>query len=126
MRTLRQFLQGKKTYISAAVIALAAGIGYLTGAVNGAAATAMLGFAGTAAGLGAKSERNAAVAMTLLGDLKEMIAQHRIDPRKLGTDVAKSLFTEVSSLKSPPIAVAGTSTVGTGNAQRNVTEDTSK
>ena len=59
MNRIREFLKGKKTYLSAAGLAIVAGLGWWFNAFNGTVATGMLAMAAGLAGLGAKSDRAA-------------------------------------------------------------------
>ena len=96
MQNIKVFLQGKKTYLSAALIALAAIAGWWVGAVNETQAVAMLGVAGAAAGLGAKSQRTAEAVLTVLGDIRSVQAKQaagqKIDPKQLAADLGKAVL----------------------------------
>lgn len=76
MKNVIIFLQGKKTYISAAALALVAILGWWLGAINETNALALLSAAGVAAGLGAKSERYGQLLLTALSDVRDAQAQH--------------------------------------------------
>jgi hypothetical protein len=111
MQEIKQFLQGKKTYLSATAIALTAICGWWFGTLDNTQAVALLSVAGAAAGLGAKSQRTAETVLTTLADLRQAQAKNvvgqKIDPRQLATDVAKNLFSSVmSSGFSPKVAAS--------------------
>ncbi|HKV94899.1 MAG TPA: hypothetical protein VJW20_20305 [Candidatus Angelobacter sp.] len=95
MQNLVKFLQGKKTYLSAFVIALAAICGWWFNTLDNSQAMALLGIAGTAAGLGAKGERYAAAALTILEDLRQAQQQHtagqKVDVAHLAEEIAKKI-----------------------------------
>jgi hypothetical protein len=97
MQNIKSFLQGKKTYISAALIALVAIVGWWLGVVSEPQALAMLGIAGVGAGLGAKSERTAEAILTVLGDIRSSQAQaaasgKKIDAKQLAVDLGKEVL----------------------------------
>jgi hypothetical protein len=89
MANIAKFLQGKKTYISAAALALAAILGWWFGAINDANALALLSLAGAAAGLGAKSQRNAELMMAALGSVRAAQAGHTSVIKALQGQVVK-------------------------------------
>lgn len=66
-----KWLQGKKTYISAAVLLLTAVVGWWFGAINGTEATGMIAGAFGLAGLGARSARYAQMTFAALEDVKQ-------------------------------------------------------
>lgn len=76
MANILTFLQGKKTYISAAVLAFVAIAGWWFGAINDTNFMALLSIAGAAAGLGAKSERNAQLVLGALETVRAAQAGH--------------------------------------------------
>ncbi|HEX5234152.1 MAG TPA: hypothetical protein VFW25_02350 [Silvibacterium sp.] len=72
MKKLRAWLVGKKTYIVAGAVALAALAGVFFGKLSFAQATALLGFAGAIAGLGAKIDHHAAQVTAVLTDVAKL------------------------------------------------------
>ncbi|MBZ5533083.1 MAG: hypothetical protein LAO20_16760 [Acidobacteriia bacterium] len=72
MNRIREFLKGKKTYLSAAGLAIVAGLGWWFNAFNGTVATGMLAMAAGLAGLGAKSDRAAQMTMIALEDVRRV------------------------------------------------------
>jgi hypothetical protein len=76
MLNLKNWLQGKKTYISAAALGLVAIAGFLLGYLGGTEATGMLATAGGLAGLGAKSQRTADEVMTALAEVQTLQRAH--------------------------------------------------
>jgi hypothetical protein len=95
MQSLKQFLQGKKTYFSAIVIAIAALCGWWFGTIDNATAVAMLGVAGAAAGLGAKSQRTAEIFLSTLADLRQAqavnAAGQKVDHKQIAAEVIKQM-----------------------------------
>src|SRR5215471_16881671 len=71
-----KFLQGKKTYIGAAGLFLAAVLGWWFGAVNGTEATAMIAGAFSLVGLGARSTRYAELTLQALEEIKNSPRSH--------------------------------------------------
>jgi len=65
-----KWLEGKKTWIGAGLLAVAAVAGYWFGALDGTVATAMLGFALTAVGLGDKADRYVPQILAALDNLR--------------------------------------------------------
>jgi hypothetical protein len=78
MTKLRALLVGKKTYIVAGAMALAALAGVFFGKISFAQATALLGFAGAIAGLGAKIDHHAAQVTAVLADVAKLGADAAI------------------------------------------------
>src|SRR5262245_50584749 len=72
MQKIKEFLQGKKTYIGAAGLALTSILGWWFGALNGVLATGMLTAAFSIAGLGAKSDRLASETFEALNEAKRV------------------------------------------------------
>jgi hypothetical protein len=72
MQKIKQFLVGKKTYISASALALIAILGWWTGVIPGAVASGMLAAAFGIAGLAAKADRLAAVTLEALNEAKRV------------------------------------------------------
>jgi hypothetical protein len=70
MGEIRQFLQGKKTYISAALSSIVALAGWWFGAIDTTNAAALLATAGAVAGLGAKAQRTSQLVLTALNDIR--------------------------------------------------------
>lgn len=66
------FFTGKKTYIGAAILALAACAGYYVGSFDGPTTTLFLGTALTAAGLGSKVQRYAPAILASLQEIKKV------------------------------------------------------
>jgi hypothetical protein len=102
MQNIKDFLQGKKTYISAALIALVAIVGWWLGVVSEPQALAMLGVAGVGAGLGAKSERTAEAILAVLGDIRSAQAQaaaagKKIDAKQLAVDLSKEVLSNFAA-----------------------------
>jgi hypothetical protein len=121
MTQIRKFLQGKKTYLSAAALALAAILGWYFGYIDGTQATAMLATAGIGAGLGAKSNR---VAQDLMAGLTSIryaqvtaAQQHKpVDVKQLAGEVAKHVASEVIAAvanNTVVVPVAASTVVGT-------------
>jgi hypothetical protein len=90
MEKIRQILQGKKTYISAAALALVAIVGWWLGAVDNTNASALLCAAGALAGLGAKSQRTAEAVLDALQEIKYVQQAHA--EGKLGSPEAVIAF----------------------------------
>jgi hypothetical protein len=115
MHQLKEFLQGKKTYISAAALGLVAAIGFLLGYIGGTEATALLSAAGALAGLGAKSQRTADVIMTALAEVRQVQARtavgQKIDTKALVADLSKQLFQQIVA-SGGVVPVPGTPFVG--------------
>lgn len=98
MQQIKQFLQGKKTYLSAALIALVACFGWWFGVIGDTEALSLLGVAGAAAGLGAKSERTSEAILTVLRDMRQVQATsavgQKIDPKTFVADLSKQLMSQ--------------------------------
>jgi hypothetical protein len=87
-------LQGKKTYISAAALALVAILGWWFGALSQANALALLCLAGASAGLGAKSERYAQATLAALSNVRDAQAQHKpLDIKALAAEIIQNVTT---------------------------------
>ena len=101
MQQIKQFLQGKKTYFSAALIALVAVCGWWFGVLDDTHALALLGAAGVAAGLGAKSQRTAEAIMTVLSDIRSVQAKaavgQKIDPKQFAADLSKQIMSQFAT-----------------------------
>jgi hypothetical protein len=115
MQRIKEFLQGKKTYLSAAGIALVAICGWWFGVLNDAEAAALLGVAGAAAGLGAKSDRTAETVMTVLRDIRQAQAKaavgQKIDAKQLAVDLGKEVlsnFATAGAVRSTPAGPVST------------------
>jgi len=110
MQKIREFLQGKKTYIGAAALALVAILGWWYGVVNATVASGMLAAAFSVAGLGAKSQRTADAVLTVLAEVRDAQAKaaagQKVDPKALALDVAKHLFAEATSVRGAPLSGA--------------------
>jgi hypothetical protein len=114
MQNIKSFLQGKKTYLSAALIALVAIIGWWLGVVSEPQALAMLGVAGVGAGLGAKSERTSQAILTVLGDIRNVQAKaaaagQKIDPKQFAVDLSKQIMSQFATgglVRSTPAGAA--------------------
>jgi hypothetical protein len=72
MNRIREFLKGKKTYLSAAGLAIVAGVGWWFNAISSTVAVGMLATAGGLAGLGAKSDRAAEMTIVALEDVRRV------------------------------------------------------
>jgi predicted membrane metal-binding protein len=133
MQRIKQFLKGKKTYLSAALIALVAICGWWFGVIGYAEALSLLGVAGAAAGLGAKSERTAEAILTVLGDIRSTQAKtavgQKIDPKQFAADLSKQIMSQFAAgnlVRSTPagavsnVVVPGTeeSTVQSGDSAK--------
>jgi hypothetical protein len=98
MQAIQQFLQGKKTYISAAALCMVAVSGFLFGYIGGTEATALLSAAGALAGLGAKSQRTA---QTIIAELRQVQAAaasgQKIDPKAFAADLSKQLMSQFAA-----------------------------
>jgi hypothetical protein len=98
MERIKEFLQGKKTYLSAALIALVAICGWWFRVLDYTHALALLGVAGVSAGLGAKSERVAEAILAALGDIRQVQARasvgQKIDPKQFAADLSKQLMSQ--------------------------------
>jgi hypothetical protein len=98
MQRIKEFLQGKKTYLSAAAIALIAVCGWWYGVLDDTKALALLGVAGVSAGLGAKSERNAEAVLTVLRDIRQVQAKdsvgQKIDVKQFTADLSKQIMSQ--------------------------------
>jgi hypothetical protein len=129
MQRIKEFLQGKKTYLSAALIALVAICGWWYGVLDDTKALALLGVAGVSAGLGAKSERTAAAILTVLRDIRQVQATaavgQKIDPKAFAADLSKQLMSQFAGgglVRSTPAgAVSNVVPLATGK-----TEDAAK
>lgn len=101
MQHIKQFLQGKKTYFSAALIALVAICGRWFGVIGYTEALALLGAAGVAAGLGAKSERTAGAILAALDDIQQAQAKvpagQKIDTKLLAADLGKAVLSQFAA-----------------------------
>lgn len=111
MTQIREWLKGKKTYISAAALALVAIAGWWFKALDGTQALSLLTTAGALAGLGAKSNRTAEVTLAALSDVRDAQARaaatHKpIDTRQLAVEVAKQIAPAAISAVVP-IAAGG-------------------
>jgi hypothetical protein len=109
MQQIKQFLQGKKTYLSAALIALVACLGWWFKVIGYTEALSLLGVAGAMAGLGAKSERTAGAILAVLDDIQQAQAKvppgQKIDTKQLVDDIGKSLlakFAQGGMVRSTP------------------------
>jgi hypothetical protein len=110
MLNLKNWLQGKKTYISAAALCLVAIAGFLLGYLGGTETTGMLATAGALAGLGAKSQRTADEVMTVLSGIRQAQAvaavnHTKIDPKQLAVDLGKAVlsnFAQSGLVRSTP------------------------
>lgn len=127
MTKIREFLLGKKTYISAAALALIAIAGWWFGYIGGTQAMAMLATAGGIAGLGAKSQRTAEITMAALTEVHHAqntarLAHQPIDAKQLVADVAKTVAPQVIAAVTQQIPVPGTSVVGTATGQESTTK----
>ena len=120
MQNIKQFLQGKKTYLSAALIALVAIVGWWIGVVSETQALAMLGVAGAAAGLGAKSQRTGEAILAVLGDIRSAQAEahaagKKVDTKQLAADLAKAVlsnFAQGGLVRSTPAGAASNVVMG--------------
>ncbi|HEX7289467.1 MAG TPA: hypothetical protein VF532_25005 [Candidatus Angelobacter sp.] len=106
MSQLRAWLQGKKTYICAAALAVIGCAGYFAGALDGATASAVLCAAGGVAGLGAKWQRAADSILVALNNVRDAqalaAAQHKpVDVKQLAAAVAKEIAPQVVSAIVP-------------------------
>jgi hypothetical protein len=109
---IRAWLQGKKTYMCAAALAVTGCAGYYSGALPGATASAVLCAAGGLAGLGAKSQRTADSVLAALNDVRDAqaraAAQHKpVDVKALAAAVAKEMAPQVVSAIVPVAGVPG-------------------
>jgi hypothetical protein len=109
MQRLKQFLQGKKTYLSAALIALVACCGWWFKVIGYAEALSLLGVAGAAAGLGAKSERTGQAILAVLDDIQHAQSKlppgQKIDTKQFVEDIGKALlvkFAQGGMVRSTP------------------------
>lgn len=94
MNHIKQFLQGKKTYIGASALALVAILGWWSGAINGAVAGGMLAGAFAMAGLGAKSDRLAGATLEALDEARR-IASLRASGQKVDLTAEEIRFIEI-------------------------------
>jgi hypothetical protein len=98
MQPIKEFLQGKKTYLSAALIALVAICGWWLRVLDDTHTLLFLGAACAAAGLGAKSERTAAAILTVLGDIRQVQSKatvgQKIDPKQFAADLSKQIMSQ--------------------------------
>jgi hypothetical protein len=92
---IKKFLQGKKTYISAGALALAAILGWWLNAIDSTNSIALLSVAGALAGLGAKSQRTAEAVLAALGNLRDAQEAHargqKVDVVQLAIEIAKQV-----------------------------------
>ncbi|MFL6310597.1 MAG: hypothetical protein ACJ71W_00700 [Terriglobales bacterium] len=123
MQQIKQFLQGKKTYISAAALGLVAICGFLFGYLGGTETTALLSTAGALAGLGAKSQRTADAIMTALAEVRQVQATsavgQKIDPKQLVEDIGKALlakFAQGGLVSSTPAGAVSNVVTTSGEA----------
>src|SRR6266704_405868 len=104
MGKIKEFLQGKKTYIGAAALALVAILGWWSKSLSDENALALLSIAGGMAGLGAKSQRNAQLVLNALEELRSGHSMVLLPHQTI------------------PISVPGTSIVGTGTPPEDRTK----
>jgi hypothetical protein len=106
MEKIRKFLQGKKTYISAAALALVAILGWWLGAVDNTNASALLCAAGALAGLGAKSQRTAEAVLVALGNLRDAQDAHargqKVDLFKLAQQIGVQVIPGIVPISAVP------------------------
>jgi hypothetical protein len=99
MEKIKKLLQGKKTYISAAALALAAILGWWLGAIDNTNSLALLSTAGALAGLGAKSQRTAEAVLVTLENIRDEQEAHargqKIDVAKVAGEIAKQIAPQV-------------------------------
>lgn len=117
MQNIKDFLQGKKTYIGAIALALVAILGWWLGAVNGTIAGGMLAAAFGIAGLGAKGDRLAALTMEALNEARRVqqlrASGQKIDWTQEGATVARIVQEAIAQAK---IAVPVNSILATSNS----------
>jgi hypothetical protein len=109
MQQIKQFLQGKKTYFSAALIALVSCIAWWIHVIGYTEALSLLGVAGGMAGLGAKSQRTAETILAVLGDIQQAQAKippgQKLDTKQLAADLGKAVlanFAQTGAMRSTP------------------------
>jgi hypothetical protein len=106
MEKIRKFLQGKKTYISAAALALVAILGWWLGAVDNTNASALLCAAGALAGLGAKSQRTAEAVLVAISDLRDAQEAHargqKVDLFKFAAQIGSQVIPGIVPLSAVP------------------------
>jgi hypothetical protein len=105
MEKIRQILQGKKTYISAAALALVAILGWWLGAVDNTNAVSLLATAGALAGLGAKSQRTAQAVLVAISDLRDAQEAHargqKVDLFKFAQQVGLQVIPGIVPISVP-------------------------
>jgi len=113
MQNIKNFLQGKKTYIGAAGLALIAILGWWFGALSGTIASGMLAAAFGIAGLGAKGDRLAALTLEAMSEAKR-VQSLRATGQKI--DWTAEGVTLVQMVKSAIQEARGVSPVPMGGA----------
>lgn len=92
---MREWLQGKKTYIGAALMVVCAAVGWWMGIVNGANTLSVFAAAFSVAGLGAKANRYGELTLTALEEVKRVAnlksSGQKIDPSEIAALVTKGL-----------------------------------
>ena len=112
---MRNFLQGRKTYIGAGVLFVVALAGWWFGAINGTEATGMVALAFTAVGLGARSTRYAELTLAALQEIKT----HHGDTearRNLVKDVVGEVLQVAGAAQSTNITVP----MGSGSLPQSI------
>jgi hypothetical protein len=106
MEKIKKLLQGKKTYISAAALALAAILGWWLGAIDNTNSLALLSTAGALAGLGAKSQRTAEAVLVALANMRDAQEAHargqKVDLFKFAAQIGLQVIPGVVPLSVVP------------------------
>lgn len=119
MNNIANFLQGKKTYISAAALLLVAVAGWWFGAISETDALALLCVAGVAVGLGAKSERYGRLVLTSLEDVKARAQPGKpLDVKAVAIEISRQVGPQVVS---EIIAAAEKGEASAANASASIT-----
>jgi len=102
---VRGFLQGKKTYISAAALGLFAALSWWCGFASTENAGALIILAFGLAGLGAKSERYGRAALAILEEMKKLqlarAAGTKVDLGKAAQEVTAEIQRDFSTREAP-------------------------
>jgi hypothetical protein len=110
MKNIKDFLQGKKTYIGAAALALIAILGWWFGAVSGTVASGMLAAAFGIAGLGAKGDRLTALTFEALNEAKRVqslrATGQKIDWTAEGVTLAQIIKSAIQEARTQTLTIS--------------------
>ena len=116
MQSLVKFLQGKKTYLSAFVVAMAALCGWWYGVLDNTQAIAILGTASGLAGLSAKNERYGQMILTAMDDVRQAqqrsAAGQKVDVAQLAVEIGKRVGAQLVPIGGFNSVAVGPTSVG--------------